>query len=127
MSGQFTTQWLLDREARLLAQKRVLQPKADTREIGKDGLQQKIQDWCDAQWPKWVYDFPRTDLRSTLPLGRHDSTVWGPFPKCFVIETKAKGRKRTHEQLIWATRMKALGWDVKVVYSLDEFLEIVTA
>lgn len=94
-------------------------------EIGKYGLQGEIMGWCDAQWPKWVYDFPRTDLKSTLPSGRHDATVWGPFPKCFLIETKAKGKKRTEEQLIWAARLQALGWEVRVIYSLNEFKKVI--
>lgn len=95
------------------------------KEIGKDGLQSEIIRWCDAQWPRWVYDFPRTDLKSTLPVGRHDATIWGPFPKCFLIETKAKGKKRTEDQLIWGARLHALGWEVRVVYSLDEFKKII--
>lgn len=95
------------------------------REIGKNGLQSQIAEWCDAQWPRWVYDFPRTDQKSTLPLGRHDATVWGPFPKCVLIETKAKWRKRTQEQQIWATRMRAIGWEVHLIYSMDEFLKVV--
>lgn len=97
----------------------------DIQEIGKHGLQQKIQDWCDAQFPRWVYDFPRTDLKSTLPMGRHDATIWGPFPVCFLIETKAKGRKRTIDQLSWAARLRQLGWEVHVIYSLEEFLNMV--
>lgn len=95
------------------------------REVGKGGLQQQIIDWCDSQWPKWVYDFPRTDKRSTVPIGRHDATIWGPYPKCFVIEAKAKGKKRTVEQNNWAARLRLLGWEVKEVYSLEEFKQAV--
>jgi len=98
---------------------------ASEQEVGHGGLQQQIQEWCDAQWPKWVYDFPRTDKPSTLPTGRHDATVWGPYPKCFLIETKAKGKKQDHDQLVWATRMRALGWTVEVVYSLEQFKALV--
>ena len=94
------------------------------REIGKEGLQAAIMEWCDLQFPKWVYDFPRTDLKSTLPNGRHDATIWGPFPKCFLIETKAKGKKRSMDQQIWETRLRVLGWQVHLVYSLEEFRQI---
>lgn len=96
------------------------------REVGKGGLQEQIQDWCNAQWPKWVCDFPRTDLKSTLPVGRHDATVWGVFPKCILVETKAKGKKRTTAQLAWAMLLEQLGWKVHVVYSMEEFLAIVS-
>ena len=98
-------------------------PEAASRETGKGGLQQKIMDWCDAQWPKWVYDFPRTDLKSTLPLGRHDATIWGPFPRCYLIETKAKGGKLSEDQRIWITRMKAIKWEVRVIFSIEDFIE----
>lgn len=98
---------------------------AAERETGPDGLQAEIVAWCDAQWPRWVHDFPRTDLKSTLPLGRHDSTVWGPYPRCYLIETKAKAKKQSQDQLVWAARLKAIGWQVEVVYSLAQFLEVV--
>jgi len=94
-------------------------------ETGKHGLQAQIIAWCDAQWPRWVYDFPRTDLKSTLPLGRHDATIWGPFPTCYLIETKAKGKKQSEDQLIWATKMRAIGWTVHILYSLEAFLALV--
>ena len=94
-------------------------------ETGKHGLQAQIMDWCDAQWPRWVYDFPRTDLKSTLPLGRHDATIWGPFPTCYCCETKAKGKKQSEDQLVWATKMRAIGWTVHVLYSLEAFLALV--
>lgn len=95
------------------------------RETGRDGVQRAIMDWCDSQWPAWAYDFPRTDLKSTLPLGRHDATVWGPFPKCFLIETKAKHRKLSSDQRIWIKKLEMLGWKVHVIYSLDEFKKVV--
>ena len=94
-------------------------------ETGKHGLQAQIMDWCDAQWPRWLYDFPRTDLKSTLPLGRHDATIWGPFPTCYCCETKAKGKKQSEDQLVWATKMRAIGWTVHVLYSLEAFLALV--
>ena len=94
------------------------------KEIGKGGLQQQIADWCDAQWPQWVYDFPRTDLKSTLPNGRHDATIWGPHPKCYLIETKAKGKKRSIDQLAWEAKLRMLNWKVELVYSYEQFLEI---
>ncbi len=97
---------------------------AAERETGPGGLQKKIQDWCDAQWPRWVCDFPRTDKPSTVAPGRHDATVWGPHPVCLLIETKAKGKKQTPDQLVWAARMRAIGWEVSVVYSLEQFVEL---
>jgi hypothetical protein len=125
----FDITWLMSHYAKEKAKRPAPNPQfiEAKKETGHEGLQQQIKDWCDAQWPHWVYDFPRTDLKSTLPEGRHDATVWGPYPLVFCIETKAKGKKQRPEQLIWQTRMRALGWTVFVIYSLDEFLSLVQA
>lgn len=88
-------------------------------------LQNQIMAWCDAQWPRWKYLCPRFDRKSTLQVGAHDITVFGPFPKCLLVECKTATGKLTAPQQSWAAEMRMLGWTVHVVRSMTEFLELV--
>jgi len=95
--------------------------EAATREVGSGGLHQQIINWCDQQHPRWKAVHSRTDKPSTTELGTPDFVVFGPFPKCLVFECKARTGKLTEDQRNWAYEMSMLGWDVKIVRSLQEF------
>jgi len=88
-------------------------------------LHRQIMDWCNGQWPRWKFIHARTDQRSTIQIGSHDLTVFGPFPKCLLIECKTKTGKLSEDQLIWKAEMSQLGWTVEVVRSMGEFLTLI--
>lgn len=91
------------------------------REVGHGGLQEQIRAFCAEQWPKWLVIQARSDQRSTIAVGAHDFTVFLPGGRLLCVETKAKGKKQTPEQLAWAKQMEMLGHTVHVCRSLDEF------
>ena len=97
----------------------------DTSEVGKNGLHRKIMAWCDSQWPKWKYRHSRTDKPSREEIGVEDFTLFAPNGVTYHIECKAKGGKQTPEQLAWAKELEMLGHRVHIVYSLEEFKEVV--
>jgi len=127
--SQFTNAWYLQMQAKFSKGKSQLDAPAQssklaTRETGKGGLNEQIAEWCKAQWPKWVILSARTDMPSTLPLGAHDMTVFGPYPKIILCENKSSKGKRTIEQQHWARYLEILGWQVHVVQSFEQFLEL---
>ena len=108
------------------AKKPILQnAPAASRETGKGGLHEQIEEWCKEQWPRWKIIKARADQRSTIAPGAQDMTIFGPYPLCLCVELKAKDGKLSDDQRIWATEMRCLGWEVFVVRSKEEFLEIV--
>lgn len=98
---------------------------ADVGEELESALARKVTEWCDAQWPKWKIVRARTDRRSTLAIGCHDMTVFGPWPTVVLVELKRKGGKPTKEQQAWACELQMLGWWVCVVRTMEEFSEAV--
>lgn len=91
-------------------------------------LHQEVMDWCDSQqpWP-WMYVHSRMDRKSTTHKGVPDFVIFGPFPLCLVLEGKARDEKQKPEQLLWAAKMKRIGWTVHMFRSMPEFLSIVAA
>ena len=96
------------------------------REVGKGGLQEQISKWCRGQWPPWKIIQARSDQRSTIAVGAHDMTIFAPNGRVILIECKAKGKKRTGEQTVWEYEMRMLGHRVHLVYSMEQFRQIVT-
>lgn len=94
-------------------------------EVGRGGLHEQIIKFCDDQWPRWKYIHQRTDKRSTTESGVHDFTIYASNGRIFNIECKAKGKKQTTDQTIWAKELEMLGHKVLVVYSREEFLEVI--
>lgn len=100
----------------------VASAEACERETGSDGLHAQIMRWCDSQWPRWKYIHSRTDKRSTVDPGVPDFAVFGPYPRCIVVECKSKSGKLSTDQQNWIAEMKMIGWTVNVVWNLEEFL-----
>jgi len=100
-------------------------PSSDAaeRETGHGGLQEQIRDHCRAQWPEWLVIQARPDKKSTIAEGAQDFTIFLPGCRLLCGETKAKGGKRTPEQLAWAIRMERLGHKVHLWYNMDDFLK----
>lgn len=93
-------------------------------------LHEDIMAHCDKQWPRWKYVHARMDKPSTIAVGAPDFVIFTPgneemHPRVFAIECKRGGKKPTPEQLAWHKEMEMLGHRVHVVYSMEEFLEIV--
>jgi hypothetical protein len=113
---------------RLAPQTRMPRSEADAeREVGRGGLVEQISEHCQAQWPKWVMDYGRTDKKSTREIGAHDATIWLPSGKVLCLELKAKNRKRSPAQLAWALKMEMLGTVVHECRSLERFIALAKA
>lgn len=95
-----------------------------TQEVGKGGLHGKIKELCNSQWPRWIVLDARTDKKSCIPVGCQDMTVFLPGKKLLCAELKAKGRKRSPEQLAWATQMRMNGFTVHEVFSVEQFYDL---
>lgn len=88
-------------------------------------VRKQITKWCDDQWPPWVYWGARPDVKSTLPKGCHDLTLAGPDNQTLFIDTKSKTGKPSPDQLIWRTRLRAVGRELYFVKTFDQFLAAV--
>ncbi len=88
-------------------------------------LHGKIKEHCQAQWPRWKAVSARMDKRSTLPVGCQDFTIFADKGRVFCFECKAKNKKPDADQLIWHKEMAMLGHKVHVIWTFEEFKEIV--
>ena len=106
-------------------------PRSDDHLVPVDAVQSEgelhdeIIKHCNAQYPRWKVIHARMDQRSTIAVGAQDFTIFVPAGRTICVECKAKGKKRTPEQLAWAKEMSMLGHDVHCIYSMAEFLEVV--
>jgi len=89
-------------------------------------LHKDILGWCDSQWPRWKYIHSRTDKKATTQVGTPDFVIFGPQPVVLIIECKKAGGKLSEAQIIFIKEMEMLGWKVEVVFSYEQFLELVT-
>jgi len=121
-----TQEQYLDMMRRLETSPTRLAPKEDDaeREVGHGGLVEKCLDYADKQWPPWPHWGARTDKKSTLGVGVHDQTFVLHGGKFLCVEFKAKNKKRTEEQQIWATRMAMVGVTVWGVRNFEWFVEL---
>jgi hypothetical protein len=102
-------------------------PKAAERETGHGGLQERILDFCAAQWPKWKVIRARPDQPSTIAKGCHDLTVFLPGRHTLLVECKANAEKLSPYQLIWKHELGMLDHDVPIVRSLEQFKALAMA
>jgi len=90
-------------------------------------LHESIVAYCNSNWPRWKYIRARMDRESTIAVGAQDFTIFMPGGRVLCVECKAKGKKRSMEQLNWAKEMEMLGHQVHLIYSFDEFLSLTSA
>ena len=108
-------------------------PSKGTQASVERDLRDEIDAWCGRQWPRWKVISARTDVPSTIAVGAHDMTVFGPYPLCVCVELKRPARKGDSggklrpEQAAWAAEMRMLGWRVAVVRSMAEWHAAVAA
>ena len=88
-------------------------------------LHDDIIDYCNNQWPRWLYIHARMDKRSTIAVGANDFTIFASGGRTFCIECKRKNEKLDPDQLIWQKEMEMLGHRVFVCRNMDEFREVV--
>lgn len=91
----------------------------------ESGIHQKIMDYCNGQWPPWLYIRARMDKRSTIAPGAQDFTIFAPGSRVLCVECKRTGEKLSTDQLIWHKQMEMLGHQVHTVTGFDQFLAIV--
>lgn len=117
---RFTTQWLLDREARKLAKNRSPQEFEPTDDEGK--LQDEIERECTNRG--WVVFSSRRDKATTNKLGQPDVIAATHTGHVLFLELKKRGGKPTPAQratLVWLRQNKQIA---AVVRSKEEFLMI---
>lgn len=95
-----------------------------TDETKESAIHVQIMDFCNQQWPRWKFLRGRMDKRSTIQVGAQDFTIFMPRMKTLCVECKARGKKRSAEQAIWAKEMAMIEHPVHLVYSFDDFLKL---
>lgn len=88
-------------------------------------LHNRIIEHCNSQWPRWKYIHANPSAKSTIQTGCQDFTLFLPSGRLVCIEVKAKGGKRSEAQNIWAKEMEMLGHTVHLVFSFDQYLNLV--
>lgn len=91
-------------------------------------LHNKIIEHCLSQRPRWPYIHANPSQKSTIAKGCHDFTIFLPSKsllndtgRVVCIEVKAKGGKLDPDQVIWKHEMASVGHTVYVIYSFQEF------
>ena len=88
-------------------------------------LHQQILDHCRQQWFPWLPLHSRIDRASTVAVGAADFVILLPNGKVVIAECKRKGSKATPAQLAFIAHCKKLGHIAGVVWSFEEFLQLV--
>jgi len=86
-------------------------------------LHNQILAYCRAKG--WSVVHSRMDVPQTAGVGTPDFVIALPNGVTIWIEAKAKKRKPSMEQLAWIATLKKLGHRAAVVWSFEQFLEIV--
>lgn len=90
----------------------------------KEGnLHAAIIQYCKSKG--WYYVHSRMDRQTTTAIGVPDFILALPNGVVWWIECKAKGKKLTPEQLSVGVMLNHLHQNYAVVYSMEEFMEIV--
>lgn len=89
----------------------------------ESGLHDKILDYATSKG--WAIVHSRMDKRSTVGIGTPDFILGADNGVTYWIEAKRKGGKPTIEQLGRILMLKTLGHKAAIVYSFEEFLEVV--
>jgi len=90
-------------------------------------LHDEIIEFCGNQYPHWKFRHARMDRKTTEECGVEDFTIFATGNRTFHFECKAKGKKRTPEQLAWALEMRMLEHEVHCIESFSQFLAIISS
>ncbi len=116
--GQFTSQWLYERQAKRCPDVKI-SDKGDN--SPEKLLHEKIAGHCKMKG--WYVVHSRMDMPATNGLGTPDFII-ATRSGTFYIEAKRKGKKPTAEQRSAIHWLKTLGHTAEIVWSFDEFLEV---
>lgn len=97
-------------------------PEAES-EIGRGGLHEQIDAYARSKG--WLVIHSRTDKPATNSRGTPDFILGADNGVTYWIECKRKGSKPTTEQLGMILMLKLLGHKAAIVWSFEEFLEVV--
>ena len=117
------TQFQLEEMQRRLA-KANSQPVLPPQPITEKKIHQQIMDHCDAQWPKWKYIHSRMDRPTCNEAGVPDFIILLPRGQFLMVEAKRPGEKISTAQRDWHFMAGQLEHEVKVVYSVEEFIAV---
>lgn len=93
--------------------------KAGQMEVGRNGIQDEIEQWLKSQSHQAWWTRSRTDKATTNRIGTPDFV--GVFAgKAFALEVKRPGKKPTTEQLGELAWFKKAGGIAAVVFSKDQ-------
>lgn len=104
----------------------IRQPSPDDAVLRESDLHGQIVDYCKGQFPKWKFRRARMDVKTTEEKGVEDFTIFASDNRTFHFECKARGKKRTTEQLSWALEMQLIGHEVHCIESFSEFLNVIS-
>ena len=88
-------------------------------------LHNKIIEYCNSKWPRWVYLHANPAAKSTIRKGAADFTIFLPPGRFILIECKARDGKLSKDQLIFIKEMEMVGTKVHVVDSFEGFLNAI--
>lgn len=99
-----------------------LPPDAVNDEI--EQLHYPIIKWCKEQVPEVPYIRARSDKESTIGKGAPDFTIFYRG-RCILVECKSRTGTVSPDQIAWKMRAEAHQFNVNVVYSMSQFLDLV--
>jgi hypothetical protein len=104
----------------------------------EDNLHRACCQWMDLQYPKILYTHAANESRRTkferykasqlrMKAGVPDLLIFEPNGQYagLSIEFKIKPNKCTSEQNNWLEGLKSRGWQTEVVYTIEQFIEVV--
>lgn len=105
------------------ARSKLLASNPAEKEIGPGGLHEQITEHCRAKG--WPFVHSRTDQKTTCALGTPDFIIAGKNGATYWVECKRAGSKPTTQQLGMILMLQSLGHKAAIVYSYQNFLDLV--
>ena len=90
------------------------------------GLHEPIIAWCRSFVPMVPYIHHRTDKKSGINTGAPDFVIFFEG-KVFLFECKSRTGKRSTDQLAWGICAENQGFPVHVIYSMEQFHQIISS
>lgn len=118
--SQFTMEWANAQNAKRMAKQASTLAPYDGEE---SDVHQKIIDHCKSMG--WYYERDRMDKKTRGEVGAPDFTIAAREGRSAFIEVKRKGSKPTVKQAGNIHWLKSLGHVAEVVWSYEEFCEVV--
>lgn len=108
------------------AKSREPQPPPDAATDEVQELHYPIIAWCKQHLVEVPYIRARSDRESTIGKGAPDFTIFYQG-RVYLFECKSRTGKTTPEQLAWHLKAERQGFQVHVIQSFGQFLDIITS